>query len=384
VTSEIVIPGKQSLSSFQKVLLETIPHIPGHGGRDVIFAIDLTESVGYNDEGRTRLRQIIEDSLQPGDSVYIVPFARNTIISDTGSSVNPLGTSVHISHKSKENIDRVLKKIPFASDPNHYGTDIQQAELTIYQGVAQLNQNRLQKNQPIKPQSVVWLTDAPLLTKPGITSEIWNETPGESPFRVDNSPESQQRQAWIQTLPLKERSLLIKTQNNKQYTLTIVDIPPTVQELCTPAPGDRETCLVNSYLFKQLWLPGLISLLIFTGFVWGIMKLYKLQKKWELIVDFEITEQPEDQKCRLPNNKRIAIGEYDPSCVDSIDCPGAEVRGYLERKGENLYLTPTNDAPIYLNGREIKSRALISNSRFRINCPDARNREYEIVIKINK
>ncbi|KOP24238.1 hypothetical protein AMR41_22825 [Hapalosiphon sp. MRB220] len=384
MTSEIVIPGKQSLSSFQKELLEIIPNIPGHGGRDVVFAIDLTESVGYNDEGRTRLRQIVEDSLQPGDSVYIVPFARNTIISDTGAGVNPLGTSIHIFNKNKENIDRVLEKIPFASDPNHYGTDIQQAELTIYQGVAQLNQNRLQKNQPIKPQSVVWLTDAPLLTKPGISSDIWKETPAESPFRIENSPESQQRKAWIQTLPLKSRSLSIKTQNNKEYTLTIIDIPPTLQELCTPAPGGRETCLVNSYLFNQLWLPGLISLLIFTGFVLGIMKLYKLQKKWELIVDFEITEQPEDQKCRLPNNKRIAIGEYDPSCVDSIDCPGAEVRAYLERKGEKLYLTPTNDAPIYLNGNEIKSRTLISNSRFRMNCPDARNREYEIVIKINK
>jgi hypothetical protein len=40
-----------------------------HGGHDVVLAIDLTESVGLNDEGRIRLRQIVEDSLRPGDPV---------------------------------------------------------------------------------------------------------------------------------------------------------------------------------------------------------------------------------------------------------------------------------------------------------------------------
>ncbi|MFM6280742.1 MAG: VWA domain-containing protein, partial [Dolichospermum sp.] len=124
-----------------------------------------------------------------------------------------------------------------SSDPNHYGTDIQKAELTIYQGIAQINQNRLMKNQPIKPQSVVWVTDAPLGTKPGITSEIWIETPGDSPFRIAESPPSQERQKWIETLPLKERSRTIKNQDNKDYKLSVVDINPTVQEFCTPAPG---------------------------------------------------------------------------------------------------------------------------------------------------
>lgn len=52
-----------------------------YGGRDVVIAIDLTESLGLNAEGRLRLTQIIEDSSQSGDTVYVVPFA---------SRVNPL------------------------------------------------------------------------------------------------------------------------------------------------------------------------------------------------------------------------------------------------------------------------------------------------------
>ncbi|NEU75652.1 VWA domain-containing protein [Hassallia byssoidea VB512170] len=375
-----VIPG-QPLSSVQKIGLNLVSVFPGK--RDVVLAIDLTESVGLNDEGRIRLRQIVEDSLKPGDSVYVVPFDKNVALEEVTPGVNPLGTPIQFSSKSQENIDKVLAKIPFAFDPNRYGTDIQRAELSIYQGLAQINQNRLYKSQRIKPQSVVWVTDAPLFTQPGITSQVWVETPALSPFRIANSPESQQRQSWIKALPIKERSRSITTNNNKEYKLTVVDIAPTVQEICTPAPGGEETCLVTSYLIKQLWLPSLISLLIFAGLVFGLIKFLRLQKKWELKVDFEATENPEDQKCRLPNNKRIAIGEYDASCTDSIDCPGSEVRAYLERKGEKLYLVPTNLAPIYYNNKEITSRTFISSSTFRINCP-YKNRDYQIVIKVKK
>ncbi|ABA21469.1 hypothetical protein Ava_1847 [Trichormus variabilis ATCC 29413] len=376
------IPPGQPLSSTQKIGLNLVS-VFGNG-RDVVLAIDMTESVGLNDEGRIRLRQIVEDSLKPGDSVYVVPFARDVVLGEGISGVNQLGTPINFSSKSKADIDKVLNKIPFVSDPNRYGTDIQKAELIIYQGIAQVNQDRLQKQQPIKPQSVVWISDAPLFTQPGITSQVWVETPADSPFRSAKSPESQQRQAWIKALPLQARSRSIITQDNKEYKLTVVDIPPTVQEFCTPAPGGEETCLVNPYLTRQLWLPGLIALLIFFSLLVTARKFYRLQKKWELIVDFEATAKPEDQKCRLPNNKRIAIGEYDSTCVDSIDCPGVEVRAYLERKGEKLYLVPTNSAPIYYQGREITSRTLISSSRFRLNCPDFRQGEYEINIKLNK
>jgi hypothetical protein len=134
---------------------------------------------------------------------------------------------------------------------------------------------------------------------------------------------------------------------------------------------------------KKLWLPGLISILIFIALIFAGLKVYRLQKKWELIVDFEVTAKPEDQKCSLPNNKRIAIGEYDSTCIDSIDCPGEEVRAYLERKGEKLYLVPTNLAAIYYNEREITTRTLINKSKFRLNCPH-RKRDYEIIIKLKK
>lgn len=379
--STTVVPSRQRLSPAQKIGLDLVSHL--QGGRDVVLAIDLTDSVGLNSEGRIRLRQIVEDSLKPGDSVYIVPFATNVILKEATPGSNPLGIPIEFNSRNKDNIDKILQQIPFNSDSTRSNTDIQRAELTIYQGIAQLNQNRLQRNGRIKPQSVVWVTDAPLLKEPGITSDVWVETPAQSPFRIPNSPESQRRQAWIEALPIKERSRTITTKNDREYKLTVVDINPTVQEFCTPAPGGEETCLVNPYLMKQLWLPGLILFLILVSGIFGAIKIWRLQKKWELIVDFEVTADPEDQKCRLPNNKRIAIGEFDSSCVDSIDCPGEEVRAYLVRKGEKLYLEPTNLADIYYNGRKIDSRIVVSNSRFRVNCPDG-NRDYEIVIKINK
>ncbi|MEH2422369.1 MAG: VWA domain-containing protein [Nostoc sp.] len=375
-----ITPG-QTLTYTQKVGLDLVAVLGG--GRDVVLAIDLTESVGLNNEGRIRLHQIIQDSLKPGDSVYIIPFAQDIVLSEVKSDVNPLGTPIYFIRNNQENIDRILAKIP-SPDPKFSGTDIQQAEFTIYQGLAQINQNRLQENQYIKPQSVVWVTDAPLFTQPGIPSKIWIETPAGSPFRIAESPESQQRQAWIKDFPIQKRSLSIKTLNNQQYKLTVVDVAPTVQEFCTPAPGNQETCLVTPYLIKKLWIPGLISILILVGLFLGGLKLYRLQKKWELIVDFEATAKPEDQKCSLPNNKRIAIGEYDSTCVDSIDCPGIEVRAYLERKGEKLYLVPTNLTPIYYNDQEITSRTLIDKSKFRLNCPDFRNRDYEIIIQLKK
>ncbi len=377
-----VVPSRQRLSPAQKNGLDLVSHL--QGGRDVVLAIDLTDSVGLNSEGSIRLRQIVEDSLKPGDSVYIVPFATNVILKQVTPGSNPLGIPIEFKSKNKDNVDKILKKIPFSSDSTRFNTDIQRAELTIYQGIAQLNQNRLQHDGKIKPQSVVWVSDAPLLTKPGISSNVWVETPAQSPFRIPNSPESNLRQAWIEALPIKKRSRTITTKNNQKYQLTVVDIAPTVQEFCTPAPGGKETCLVNPYLIKQLWLPGLIFFLVLVGTIFGGIKVWRLQKKWELIVDFEITADPEDQKCRLPNNQRIAIGEYDSGCVDSIDCPGEEVRAYLVRKGEKLYLEPTNLADIYYNGRKIDSRIVVSNSRFRVNCPNGYNSEYEIVIKIKK
>lgn len=379
--SAIIVPSPQSLSPRQQIGLNLVSYLRG---RDVVLAIDLTESVGLNDEGRIRLRQIVEDSLKPGDSVYIVTFARDVSLAEVTASINPLGVPIEFKSQNKDNVDKVLAKIPLTSDINRYNTDIQRAEFIVYQGLAQLNQNRLGQNKPIKSQSVVWVTDAPLLTQPGITSDVWVETPANSPFRIGNSPESKQRQAWIKALPIQKRSRSIITKDNREYKLTVVDIAPTIQEFCTPAPGGEETCLVNSYLIKQLWLPGLILFLILVSTIFGVIKFWRLQKKWELIVDFEVTANPEDQKCRLPHNKKIAIGEYDPSCVDSIDSPGEEVRAYLVRKGEKLYLEPTNLAPIYYQGREVNSRIFISRSQFRLNCPDAYNREYEIVIKIKK
>jgi hypothetical protein len=169
--------------------------------------------------------------------------------------------------------------------------------------------------------------------------------------------------------------------------LTVIDIAPTVQEFCTPAPGEKETCLVNPYLFKQLWPPALISGILLIALVVTGIKFYRGQKKWQLIIDFLDTEKEDDKICSLGNNQRIAIGEYDSSCVDSIDTPGSEIRAYLVRKGEKLYIDPTGDATIFLNGKAITEKTLISSSTYRINlnCPDTkRKKDFEMTIKIKK
>ncbi|MEH2140869.1 MAG: hypothetical protein V7K54_00985 [Nostoc sp.] len=133
-----ITPG-QKLTYTQKVGLDLVAVLGG--GRDVVLAIDLTESVGLNNEGRIRLHQIIQDSLKPGDSVYIIPFAQDVVLNEVKSGVNPLGTPIYFISNNQENIDIILAKIP-SPDPKFYGTDIQLAEFTIYQGLAQINQNR--------------------------------------------------------------------------------------------------------------------------------------------------------------------------------------------------------------------------------------------------
>lgn len=368
---QTIAPSQQSLTSWQKVGLEVVSFLHGQG-RDVVLAIDLTESVGLDNEGRIRLRQIIEDSLQKGDSVYVVPFA--TTINPLKPEINPVSQDTAITFQGKEkNIEQILQAVPLQSDLTQSSTDIQLAELAVYQNLAQLNQCRLVHNQPIKPQSIVWLTDAPLLTQAGITSEVWIETPAHSPFRDENSLPSQQRKAWLNTLPLHERSQTID-----RYQLTVVDIPPSLQEFCTPAPGSRETCLVTPYLMQQLWLPASIFLFLAASImalgIKRIANLISLKKIWELKVTAEA--ESEEQICFLRHQQSLSIG-------DEIECPGSEVRGYLKREGRQLYLEPGFQAlPIYYQGREVTKRQPIKESCIRLNCP-YHSRDFNLTIQIN-
>ncbi|WP_235334516.1 hypothetical protein [Aphanizomenon flos-aquae] len=108
------------------------------------------------------------------------------------------------------------------------------------------------------------------------------------------------------------------------------------------------------------------------------------KKKWKLQIRFEDNAEDKEKLCILPNKKKIAIGEDDPSCEDSIDCPGGEIRGHLQRQGEKLYLVPIPEGNIQLNNKKIISKTLITNSRFTLNCPDSRQRDYQINVKVEK
>jgi hypothetical protein len=363
-----VVPSHQSLADWQKTGLKLTS---SQQGRDVVLAVDLTGSVRLNDEGRLRLKQIIQDSLHPGDSVYVVPFA---------STVNPLqpqldclSAEAAISFQGKPaDIDRILQTLPLKSSNAQQNTDIQIAESTIYQGLAQLNQCRLTASKNIRSQSVVWLTDAPLLTKPGITSAIWVETPANSPFRQQNSAESKERQEWLNALPLQ-----IRSQKIGNYNLSVVDIAPTVQEFCTPAPGGQETCLINGYLLQQLWLPVLLSslgiLTALAGGIWWFRHWRSLKLAWKLTIGDE--SDSEQQICYLRNQQRLGIGS-------DIECRGHDIRGYLRREGNKLWLEPSGELPIHYQNSEVTQRQLLTGRCIRLSYPH-QSRDLELTITIN-
>ncbi len=371
MTCPTITPG-QPLKDWQKRALNLVARLDS--GRDLVFAIDLTDSVGLDPEARIRLNQIIEDSLKSGDRVYIIPFA---------SQVYPVETPIKYTGK-KEDIEKIIETIPLKADQNLKNSDIQKAELSIYKQLAQLNQCKLVENQPIKPQSVIWITDAPLFTDPGITSNIWIETPKISPFRNANSQPSKERKTWLETLPLKQRSRTIINEKNEPYKLTIVDIPPTVQEFCTPVPGGQETCLVTPYIIKQLWLPtsiltlGIIALSIF------LKNWLSWQKKWQLRIDFEPHNLDEEKRVNLANNKRIYLGG---DAADSIELPDSELRGYLERKRNRLFLVPLKDTPsISWKGKEVTKKTPLVKEKITLTIQNQKRKtqEIEINIKVKK
>ena len=369
MTCSSVTPG-QPLTSSQKFGLKLVSFFPGRNKRDVVLAIDLTESVGLNDEGIIRLSNIIRYSLKKGDTVHIIPFASN---------IYP-HSSVREYRGNTEDINKIVEAIlVYKNKAEFRNTDIQLAELYIYRRLAGLNQCRLLENKAIKSQSVVWITDAPLHTKAGAE---WIETPAESPLRLADSQESKERKEWLASLPLQMRSQNITTDKNSNYQLTVVDIEPTVQEFCTPAPGGEETCLVNTYLIKQLWIPSSIIVGFIIAIALSSRYLISLQKKWQLKVNLSgDIEEEETQNFYLRNKEKIKIGD---DSFNSINCPGWEEIGYLERQGNRLYLVPI--LPIYYRGREITKRETISDRSLRITYQNSerKNKELSINIEIYK
>ncbi|MFP4134836.1 MAG: VWA domain-containing protein [Halothece sp.] len=362
--SSVVTPSSDSLSPLQQIALNWIAFWQG---RDVVFAVDVTASVRLDNQGRLRVEQILRDAINRGDTVYIVPFAETIQVENVIEITN------------EEAIEKSLNQLPLNPDPNRQNTDIQNAELFVYQFLAQQNHCRLVENDGIREQAVVWLTDAPLETE---TGEEWIETPADSPFRDADSSESELRQDWLEALPREARSRRIPTGDDQFYDLTIVDIPPTLQEFCTPAPSGEEVCFINRYLLQQLWLPttGLIIFLASVTTIFGFW--YSWQKPWRFTIELE-EEEKEDYPVKfLKSNQRLAIGDQDASATDYIECPGNEIRAYLERKRNQLYLIPTQQAPIFYKDKEVTTRTKITGKRLRLNCPQ-NQKDFEFVVKID-
>lgn len=107
--------------------------------------------------------------------------------------------------------------------------------------------------------------------------------------------------------------------------------------------------------------------------------LITLNKKWKLKISFPTEDSQEEQTCYLKNKQQIAIGH---NSLNSIACPGEEIRGYLQRKGNRLYLIPTKTEPIFYREQEVLNPIKIERNSFRFNCPSLANNQQDFDINI--
>ena len=130
----------------------------------------------------------------------------------------------------------------------------------------------------------------------------------------------------------------------------------------------------------MLWLPTSISVafLVITGV--ATKYFVSINKRWRVKVTFNSDNTREQQTCYLKNQQRIAIGD---SNLNAIYCPDEQIRGYIIRKGNSLYLKPTRIAPLYYRDREVTKEKKIDSNSLRINCPQ-NGRDFEILIRIIK
>ncbi|WP_448532678.1 VWA domain-containing protein [Parathermosynechococcus lividus] len=353
MTSPVVL-GNRPLSPLQQKGLDWVQL---WGGRDVALAIDLTESVGLNDSGRLHLRHIVEQTLNKGDTIHIIPFATTA------------RSPITIEYQGEQDIPKILEVIPMDAGPER-GTDIQCAELYVYRYLAQLNQRQLQQQQPIKAQSVIWLTDAPLNIPQG-ESQRWTEAPN-SPCGIHNSPRADERSQWLGTLPMTQRSI-----QPGQFQLTVVDIPPTVQEFCTPKPGGGEVCLVNSYLWGQLWwqllLVSLLGMVVGSGGLFFFIRWLRQQLPWT------VTVAVGDQEYRFPlkHAGKIGLGELVSGSLYFVSLPCSEAVGFLLRQHNTLRIGTVHPAKLTYRGQQIYTN--VNGQEIDTNVFVPRNNEFVIV-----
>ena len=128
----------------------------------------------------------------------------------------------------------------------------------------------------------------------------------------------------------------------------------------------------------MLWLPTtILAVLIVAGGFWA-KYLISINQKWKIKIDFESDTNQEPLTCYLKNNQKIAIGDNN---LTAIPCPGEDIRGYLGRKGNKLYIKPTNNAPLLYRDRELNKEEQIKSDNFSFNCPfEGQNFEIRVIV----
>ncbi|MDR7897167.1 MULTISPECIES: hypothetical protein [unclassified Thermosynechococcus] len=335
-----VVPGNRPLTPQQK---DGLAWVGRWGGRDVVLAIDLTESVGLNDPGRLHLRQIIEKTLTKGDTVHILPFAMT------------VRSPVVFEYQGSVDIPKILEAVPMNAGTEQ-GTDIMCAELFVYRYLAQLNQDRLHNQQPIKNQSVIWITDAPLNLPQG-QADQWIEVPN-SVCGLADTPEAQERSQWFAALPMQQRSI-----QPGNFQLTVVDVPATVQEFCTPKPGGGDICLVDAYLRGQLgWqilLASVLGVLVLGAGLWFAVHWLRQQIPWS------VTVQVGDQEYRfaLKHGQKIGVGGSVAGTFLVVPLPSMMAIAILERRDQNLIIHALESGELTCDGQPIFGSITIPKQR---------------------
>ncbi|WP_019505295.1 hypothetical protein [Pleurocapsa sp. PCC 7319] len=82
----------------------------------------------------------------------------------------------------------------------------------------------------------------------------------------------------------------------------------------------------------------------------------------------------------MKNKQKILIGD---DSLNAIFCPGDEIRGYLQRKGNRLHLIPFKSQPVFYREQEVKKAIAVESNSFRLNCP-FRNKNFNLAIKLIK
>jgi len=107
----------------------------------------------------------------------------------------------------------------------------------------------------------------------------------------------------------------------------------------------------------------------------------RLHTAWTIKVPSN-DDDNETQKYILKTSERINIGG-DEYHKNTIPCHGEEIRCYLERRGNQLYLKPTKQAEIFYRGNQLTQEVKIDKNYLTLTYHH-NHQDFDLQIQISK